>query len=82
MTPEQETAFWDIIEVFDLEGVTHKLLINPLRATDEKREKDIRSVEVLLMHTDMARLRQVIEELPKKDIQTLKEVCEKNAIRI
>jgi len=60
--------------------VIHKIIINPQRASEYKQEKDIRSVEALLRHTNKDRLRQIFDELPKKEKLIVNTVCEKNTI--
>ena len=62
--------------------IIQKLIINPLRTSDEKREKDMRGVDILLRHINRDRLRQIYDNLPKKDRQVVDDVCDSNAIKI
>ena len=61
--------------------IIQKLIINPIRATEEKREKDMRGVDVLLRHINGDRLRNIYDNLPKKDRRVVDVVCESNSIR-
>ena len=62
--------------------IIQKLIINPLRQTEEKREKDMRAVDMLLRHINGDRLRQIYDNLPKKDRRVVDSVCDSNAIKI
>ena len=62
--------------------IIQKLIINPLRATEEKREKDMRGVDILLRHINKDRLRKIYEDLTKKERRVVDSVCDKNSIRI
>ena len=62
--------------------ILQKLIINPLRANEEKREKDMRGVDMLLRHIKRDRLRQIYDNLPKKDRRVVDSVCDSNAIKI
>jgi len=59
--------------------VLQKLLINPKRS-EEKREKDMASIKVLLRYIDMNRLKEILNSLSKKQQKVIYEVCEINTL--
>jgi hypothetical protein len=62
--------------------ILHKLLINPLRKTDDKKEKDLQSVRELLPYINGERLKYIFERLTKKQQIVIKGVCKANYIQI
>ena len=65
--------------------MVQKILTNPVRNPPEKREKDIASVKELLFHIQKVdyhkeKLGEVCSSLTKKQLKTLKTVCEEYKI--
>ena len=59
--------------------VLQKLLINPKRSND-KKGKDMQSIRSMLEHVDKDRMHDILARLNKKQLRTIKTVCEQNAV--
>ena len=59
--------------------ILQKLLTNPTR-TEDKKEKDIQAVRVLLRHVKMDRLRQIFDGMSKKEKRAVNDTKEKHFI--
>ncbi|MDR2600069.1 MAG: nucleotidyltransferase domain-containing protein, partial [Oscillospiraceae bacterium] len=62
--------------------ILQKLLINPLRKSEDKKEKDMQSVRELLPYINGERLKYIFDRLSKKQQIVIKRVCKVNFIRI
>ena len=62
--------------------ILQKLLINPKRNDEEKREKDMRSIQGLMPYIQMKRIREILGELTKKQQKTIISVCAENFIAL
>ena len=70
-----------IIKVPEPEAyIIQKLLINPKRKSEDKKDKDIQSIRNLLNHVNMDRLRDIFRSMPKKDQKIIRSVKEKDFI--
>jgi len=59
--------------------ILQKLLINPKRSND-KKDKDMQSIRGMLEHVDKDRMHDILSGLNKKQLRTIKTVCEQNAV--
>ena len=60
--------------------ILQKLIINPNRKKQDKKEKDLQSIRCLLPHVDKVRLRDIFDKLTDRQRITINEVCETNFI--
>ena len=62
--------------------ILQKLLINPKRKDVEKREKDMRSIQVLIPHISKDRINEILDNLTKKQQNTITDVCKDNFVTL
>jgi len=62
--------------------ILQKLLINPKRKDVEKREKDMRSIQVLIPHISKDRINEILDNLTKKQQNTITDVCKENFVTL
>lgn len=62
--------------------VLQKLLTNPTRTPESKREKDIQAVRELLKYINKKRTRQIFDDMSKKNQKIVNAVCDEHFINI
>lgn len=55
--------------------ILQKLLTNPTRTPESKKEKDIQAVRELLKHIEKDRVRQIFDKMPKRSQKNVDLVC-------
>ena len=62
--------------------ILQKLFANPTRKPEFKKEKDIQAIRELLPHINKSRIRQLLDNLSRKEQQTINTVCTKYFIEL
>jgi hypothetical protein len=72
-----------MITVPELEAyILQKLLINPTRSPEHKKEKDVQTVRELIGYVDGERMRQIFQKMSGKEQRTVTETSKKHFIEL